>query len=321
MEDWYKIGSPTLHPSNAILKCYSGRTLKIKGECNVKVQYANKTYNLSAIISCDKSSPLLGLQWINIMQLDLNSIVHGRNSADHPINTVYQYPELHKMLQKYDNVLNKQLGHCTKVQAHIQLKSSATPKFFKPRSIPFAYLDRVKEEIQRLVEAGILERIDTSLWASPIVPVKKTNGKIRICGDFKITINPQILIDQHPIPKIEELLARLDNGEKFTKLDLSDAYLQVKLDEQSKNLVTINTPLGLFRYNRMPFSISNAPAIFQRIIDQVIAGIPNCIAYLDDILISGANEKEHLQALEMVLQRLSEFGFTCNPEKCLFFSK
>ena len=102
-------------------------------------------------------------------------------------------------------------------------------------------------------------------------------------------------------------------------MDLSDAYLQVELDEQSKNLVTINTPLGLFRYNRMPFGISNASAIFQRIIDQVIAGIPNFIAYFDDILISGANEKEHLQALEMVLQRLSEFGFTCNPEKCLFF--
>ena len=111
------------------------------------------------------------------MQLDLNSIVHGRNSVDHSINTVYQYSELQKMLQKYDNVLNKQLGHCTKVQAHIQLKSSATPKFFKPRSIPFAYLDRVKEEIQRLVEAGILERIDTSLWAAPIVPAKKQTVK------------------------------------------------------------------------------------------------------------------------------------------------
>ena len=69
----------------------------------------------------------------------------------------------------------------------------------------------------------------------------------------------------------------------------------------------------------MPFGISNAPAIFQRIIDQVIAGIPNSIAYLDDILITGANEEEHLQTLEMVLKRLSQFGFTCNPEKCLFF--
>jgi transposase InsO family protein len=265
------------------------------------------------------TSPLLGLQWIKMMQLDLNHIVHGQNLIQHSVHKIYNYSKLQATLHQYKNVLNKELGHCTKVQAHIQLKPNATPKFFKPRPLPFAYLDGVKEEIQRNVDAGILERIDTSPWAAPIVPVQKTNGKIRICGDFKVTINPQILVDQHPIPSIEELLARLNNGQKFTKLDLSDAYLQVELDEESKNLVVINTPLGLFRYNRMPFGISNAPAIFQRIIDQVIAGIPNCVAYLDDILITGANEEEHLQTLEMVLLRLLEFGFRCNPEKCLFF--
>ncbi|CAF4799109.1 unnamed protein product [Rotaria sp. Silwood1] len=288
-------------------------------ECNVKVQYQNQSYDLSMIVIYGASPPLLGLQWINIMQLDLNQLIHAQHSVQHSIHKIYTSSKLQASLQKYKNVLNKELGHCTKVQAHIQLKPDAIPKFFKPRPIPFAYLEGVKEEIQRNVEAGIIERIDTSSWAAPIVPVKKPNGKIRICGDFKVTINPQILIDQHPIPSIEELLARLNNGQKFTKLDLSDAYLQVELDEPSKNLVIINTPLGLFRYNRMPFGISNAPAIFQRIIDQVIAGIPNCVAYLDDILLTGANEEEHLRTLEMVLLRLSEFGFRCNPEKCLFF--
>ncbi|CAF1690093.1 unnamed protein product, partial [Adineta ricciae] len=186
-------------------------------------------------------------------------------------------------------------------------KPDATPRFFKPRPIPLAYLDGVKMEIERNVKAGILERIDTSLWAAPIVPVKKPNGSIRICGDFKVTINPQILVDQHPIPSIDELLARLGSGEKFTKLDLSDAYLQLELDEPSKELVVINTPLGLFKYSRMPFGIANAPAIFQRVIDQVISGISNCIAYLDDTLITGANESEHLCTLELVLSKLSDF--------------
>jgi len=134
-----------------------------------------------------------------------------------------------------------------------------------------------------------------------------------------VTINSQIWIDQYPIPSIDELLARLNNGVKFTKLDLSDAYLQIELDDDSKKLVVINTPMGLFRYNRMPFGISNAPAIFQRTIDQVISGIPNSVAYLDDILITGKTEQEHLQTLDMILSRLSEFGFTCNPSKCSFF--
>ncbi|CAF5012865.1 unnamed protein product, partial [Rotaria socialis] len=178
------------------------------------------------IIVNGKSEPLLGLKWINILQLDLNSLIHTRIPIEHHINKVYDVSKLHLTLKNYENMLNKKLGHCTKVQAHIQLKPDAIPKFFKPRPIPFAYLTGVKEEIERNVNAGILERIDTSPWAAPIVPIKKPNGKIRICGDFKVTINSQILVDQHPIPSIDELLSRLNNGEKFTKLDLSDAYLQ-----------------------------------------------------------------------------------------------
>jgi transposase InsO family protein len=318
IQDWKKLGSPPIRSSTLKFKCYSGYSLKVKGECYVQVKYKEKHYNLPMIIIYDTNPPLLGLQWIKTMQIDLNQLVYRQNPVQSSINKIYNHSNLQTTLNKYHNVMNKQLGHCTKVQAHIQLRPDATPKFFKPRPIPFAYLDGVKEEIQRNVDAGILQRVDTSPWAAPIVPVKKPNGKIRLCGDFKVTINSQILVDQHPIPSIDDLLARLNNGQQFTKLDLSDAYLQVDLDEESKHLVVINTPLGLFRYNRMPFGISNAPAIFQRLIDQVIAGIPNCIAYLDDILITGINEQEHLQTLELVLSRLGEFGFTCNPDKCLF---
>lgn len=322
VHDWNQLAAPAIHSTNTQLRCYSGANLEIKGECHTIVQHANQTYNLPMLIVTGTHPPLLGLQWIKILKLDLNNIIHGHNDDDDKkqiIHKVYNFPELTTILNKYKHVLNKDLGHCNKVKAHIYLQHDTIPKFFKPRPIPFAYLDGVKEEIQRNITAGILERVDTSTWAAPIVPVKKPNGKIRICGDFKVTINPYILVDQHPIPSVDELLARLNNGQKFTKLDLSDAYLQVELDEPSKSLVTINTPLGLFRYNRMPFGISNAPAIFQRIIDQVIAGIPNCIAYLDDILLTGINETEHIRTLEAILQRLSEFGFKCNPEKCLFF--
>lgn len=91
---------------------------------------------------------------------------------------------------------------------------------------------------------GTLERIEFSKWAAPILAIRKPNGKIRICGDFKVIINSQMMVDQHPIPQIDELLRRLNNGENFSKLDLSDAYLQIELDEPSKNLVVINTPLG-----------------------------------------------------------------------------
>ena len=301
------------------LQCYNGQALTVKGQCDVHVKYQSQSFDLSLIVVQGTGSPLLGLQWIAAMRIDLNRIVHGPNYVQHRVSKVYSPVKLQSILDRHKLVFDKALGHCTKVHGHIQLKPDAVPKFFKPRPIAFAYLDGVKEEIQRNVDAGILQHIQTSPWAAPIVPIRKPSGKIRICGDFKVTINPQILVDQHPIPSIDELLTRLNNGDKFTKLDLSDAYLQIELDEESKRLVVINTPMGLFRYTRMPFGIANAPAIFQRIIDQVIAGIPNCAAYLDDIIITGTTEEEHLKTLDLVLSRLAEFGLRCNLPKCSFF--
>ncbi|CAF1158398.1 unnamed protein product [Adineta steineri] len=318
MNDWYKLGSPTMNSSKWKLQCYNGSVITTIGECLVTIEYDKQKFQLPVIVVNDANSCLLGLQWIYNMKLDLNRILYGINYQPAMVHKINNGSNLQLILDKYNNVLNSELGHCTKVQAHIQLKTDAVPKFFKSRSLPFAYLDGIKTEIERNVNAGIIERVDTSAWAAPIVPVKKPNGKIRICGDFKVTVNPQIWIDQHPIPSIDELFTRLNNGIKFSKLDLSDAYLQIELDDSSKQLVVINTPLGLFRYNRLPFGIASAPAIFQRVIDQVIAGIPNTVAYLDDILITGRTEDEHLQALDQVLGKLAEFGFTCNPEKCMF---
>ena len=316
--DWLRLKFPSLSPSSLQLNCYSGNRLRITGECLVAVNHADQTHHLKLIVVPDAHPSLLGLQWIRSLQLDLNALIRHRHPISHHIHRI-ESSKLQLLLKKYEHVMNKNLGHCTKMTAHITLKPNAIPKFFKPRQIPFAYVDRVKEEITRMVNAGILERVDTSLWAAPIVPVPKPNGKIRICGDFKVTINPHTLVDQHPIPSIDELFSRLRNGKQFSKLDLSDAYLQVELDETSKDLVVINSPLGLYKYNRMPFGISSAPAIFQRLIDQILRDIPNCIAYLDDLLITGPTDEEHLHTLDQVFAKLADYGFTCNPEKCLFF--
>ncbi|CAF1493877.1 unnamed protein product [Adineta steineri] len=318
-DDWKQLGSPTIRPTSLKLECYSGQQLDIQGECDVQIHYQKQNFNLTMVVIKRTGTPLLGLRWISAMKIDLNILLYGTNNTSQQVNKVYSQGKLNEILDKHKQVFSKDLGHCTKVKAHIQLVPNAVPKFFKPRPLPFAYLDGVKEEIQRNITNGILEKIDTSQWAAPIVPVRKPSGKIRICGDFKVTINSQMLVDQHPIPSIDELLTRLNNGEKFTKLDLTDAYLQVELDDSSKELVVINTPLGLFKYNRMPFGISNAPAVFQRTIDQVLAGVSNSIAYLDDILITGKDEEEHLATLELVLTKLADFGLRCNMEKCSFF--
>ena len=127
--------------------------------------------------------------------------------------------------------------------------------------------DSVEKELNRYVEMGVLSPVDRSTWAAPIVTAKKPNNKIRICADFSTGLNSRLVVDSYPIPRPEDLYQALQGGEKFSKLDLSDAYLQVELDEESKELLVINTHKGLFRYNGLPFGVASAPAIFQKVMD------------------------------------------------------
>ena len=147
--------------------------------------------------------------------------------------------------------------------------------------------------------------------------VPKSNGKIRVCGDFKVTINQCVETKSYPLLTTEDIFAHLAGGRVFTKLDLSQAYLQLPVDEDSKDLLVINTPKGLFRYNRLPYGVSVAPAIFQSVMDRILQGLP-VACYLDDILIAVPTVKEHDVLLEKVFQRLQEGGIHLKEEKCHF---
>ena len=120
----------------------------------------------------------------------------------------------------------------------------------------------MEAELGRLVASNVISPVQFSKWAAPIVPVVKQNGSIRICGDFKVTINQASQVDTYPLPKIEDLFTKLSGGKYFSKLDLSQAYLQLPLEDSSKEFVTINTHKGLFRYNRLPFGVASAPGNF-----------------------------------------------------------
>lgn len=126
------------------------------------------------------------------------------------------------------------MGCCAKYRAHLELLPDAKPKFFRPRTIPFALQKATKHEIDRLVSEGILKPIQCTEWATPIVVVPKKSGSVRICGDFKVSVNPQIVVNRHPIPCIRDIFHKLRGGKLYTKIDLSDAYLQIELDQESR---------------------------------------------------------------------------------------
>ena len=184
--------------------------------------------------------------------------------------------------------------------------------------MPFAIKSAIEQELDRLEASGAIKKVTCSDWAAPIVPVPKKDGKFRICGDYKVTINQALEVDQYPLPKPEDLFATLAGGNKFSKLDLSQAYQQFALDEQSTTYVTINTHKGLYRYKRLPFGVASAPALFQKLMDTVLQGIPHVICYIDDILVTGVNDGEHLSTLATVLQRLQQYGFRMKQTKCEF---
>ena len=146
----------------------------------------------------------------------------------------------------------------------------------------------------------------------------KSTGAIRICGDYKGTINQAVKVDKYPIPNINDLFTKLTGGVMYTKLDLSHAYQQVVLDEESCKLTTINTSKGFFEYERLPYGVSSSPGIFQRIMEQLFQNIPMTVVYLDDVLVTGKTPEEHDRNLEIVLSRLQEAGLHLKREKCTF---
>ena len=125
------------------------------------------------------------------------------------------------------------------------MDTQAKPLYFKARSVPFALKQKVEQELERLESQDVITPIRFSEWATPIVPVVKNDGTVRVCGDYKLTANKVSKTNMYPLPKIEELFASLSGGQTFTKLDLSHAYLQVPLAEESQKYLVINIQKGL----------------------------------------------------------------------------
>ena len=144
---------------------------------------------------------------------------------------------------------------------------------------------------------------------------------MRLCGDYKVTVNPVMCVDQYPLPKIEDIFATLAGGKKFSKLDLTQAYHHMELDEATQNLLVINTHKGLFKYKRLPYGIASTTALWQRAIEQVLQNIPSTQVIIDDIIVTGRNDTEHLHNLKLVMDRLLSYGLHVNLDKCEFFQE
>ena len=309
-EDTYRLiqdSASSLQQSSVKLHTYTGEPIKVIGATDVTVEHNDQSMTLPLIVMKGEGPPLLGRNWLSVLKLDWQHIFRVESNRS-----------LQDVLTRFKEVFNEGLGTVLGVKAKIHVSPQATPIFHKARPVPYSLKSKIEEELDRLLREGIIEPVRFSNWAAPIVPVPKGDGTIRICGDYKVTTNRVANLDKYPLPRIEDLFASLSGGQTFSKLDLSHAYQQVELEEDSCEFTIINTHKGLFRYNRLPFGIASAPAIFQRVMDTLLQGIPGVCVYLDDILISGQSEEEHLARLSEVLRRLAESGMRLKEEKCNF---
>ncbi|CAB3228715.1 unnamed protein product [Arctia plantaginis] len=307
----------TLIKTNVKLCTYSNHYLHVLGLIKVTASVGTeKCENLNLYVVEGTRLPLLGREWIRAFKW---TSFGDCLAPIHSIETGSVSLSLQSLLDKHSKLFRDNgLGEIKGDPVALHLKPDSKPIFYRARPVPFAIKEKVEQEIDTLVKDGVLIKVDYSEYATPVVPVVKANGKIRLCGDYKLTLNQQLIVDEHPLPTSEELFNGLAGGEKYSKIDLKNAYLNWKVRDEDQNLLTLNTHKGLYKCTRLMFGLNCAPAKWQRKIENILAGIPGVHCFIDDIRVTGSSDKEHLGRLDLVLTRLSDYGLKINLEKSEF---
>ncbi|XP_055908516.1 uncharacterized protein K02A2.6-like [Eupeodes corollae] len=314
-----QFGKLHLQENDTELVSFCGKKLECFGYVNVKVKTKQNVVNLKMYIVRSQRNPLLGREWLRQIKLDWGQLFKKQ------LDTVMQIQQdkakfsvIDELVNKYPKVFSKTAGKITGIQARLHMKENASPIFIKARRVAFPLIKAVEDELEKLVASDILEPVDTCEWATPIVAVRKRNNQVRICGDYKATVNKFLNIDEYPLPSIDELFTSMAGGKKFTKIDLSKAYLQLEIHPDDRDYLTLSTHKGLYRPKRMMFGIACAPAKWQRHMEQILSDIPGVKVFLDDIKITAENDSVHLQRLEEVLRRLNHYNMRVNLDKSEF---
>ncbi|XP_061388453.1 uncharacterized protein K02A2.6-like, partial [Musca vetustissima] len=284
---------------------YNGVKLKLAGEYDASVTYKGNTKSVVVVVVVTKNPPLLGRSFLRAFNFELLQ-VNNIQVSDMNMTIVNQ------LKNEFNGVFDGKLGKFNGCTISLQVVSDAVPIFCKPRPLPLAWKERVEKHLRQLIASDVLEPIDNSDWGTPLVPILKPNGDLRICGDYKVTLNKFLVDFKYPLPRIDEIFASLEGGEVFTKLDLSNAYNQLVLDDDSQLLCAWSTHIGTLKVKRLPFGVKTAAAIFQKTIENLLRDIPCVVVYQDDITVTGKNLSEHISTLRRVLEKLQSSGLKLN---------
>ncbi|KRZ00651.1 Retrovirus-related Pol polyprotein from transposon 17.6 [Trichinella zimbabwensis] len=225
---------------------------------------------------------------------------------------------LESVLRRHSRAISRNdddLGRSSLVTHRIET-GEARPIKQPPRRLPVAQRSVVERLVGQMLESGVIEPA-SGPWSSPVLLVRKNDRSPRFYVDYR-RLNALTRVDAQPLPRIDDTLDALAGSQWFSTLDLASGYWQIEVAEPDREKTAFSTPMGLFQFKVMPFGLCNAPATFQRLMENALRGLTfkGCLVCLDDIIVYGRTEEEHLERLAKVLHRLQCVGLKIRPDKC-----
>ena len=285
----------------------SDTPLPIVGEFSALVKSGNEQVTATFIVIKGNGRSLLGKETAEVLKIlkvgpDSYSNIHHITLDD----IKHEFKECFEGFGKLKDFA---------VKLHID--KSVVPVAQKVRRIPFSIRKQVENKIHELLEKDIIEKVEgPTPWVSPIVVIPTSSGDVRICVDMR-EANQAVIRERHPIPTLDEVIQNMNQSKIFSKLDLRYGYHQLELEVSSRYVTTFATHIGLFRYKRLMFGISSASEVYQRVIQQTLAGCDGVENISDDIIVHGRTLEEHDKRLVQVLSVIKERGLTLNKDKCI----
>ncbi|XP_018396209.1 PREDICTED: uncharacterized protein K02A2.6-like [Cyphomyrmex costatus] len=238
-------------------------TIKINGEIFVTANYGKCFVPARLLIVKSEGRPLLGRDLISAFKMFKNFQVKLLAINFKSDKNIENKLSLQSLLAEFADIFKPSIGTYKHEKIQLSLRDNVSPIFCKPRPIPFAFRDLVDAELTKLEKQGVITKVESSRWGTPLVPVLRANKTLRLCANYSLTINPHLEDVNYPLPKIEEIFTAVQGGQKFTKLDFKNAFNQLLLEQSTRELLAWSTHKGIFLVNRLPFGTKPASAIFQ----------------------------------------------------------
>lgn len=309
------LGQPWLESANPAID-WQSRLMRIQGR--------GRVYTISADSRNPLKTPILNaLQFKRQLKPKDELFLLFCLTSKSTMERANEDPEVDKLLQEYDDIFPEKLPAglppTRNVDHKIEVEPGQEPPCRTPYRLSQTEMDELKKQLDQLLEDGQI-RPSVSPYGAPILFVRKKDGSLRMCIDYR-GLNKITIKNRYPLPRIDDLLDRLHGAKYFSKLDLMSGYYQVRIDEADVPKTAFRTRYGHYEFMVMPFGLTNAPATFMRMMNDVMRPYldKSVIVFIDDVLVFSRSKAEHLQHLREVLKKLREHKLYAKRSKCSFF--